>query len=138
MREKMSISYAILNKSGQVAGVTSLLYLNFIAGTAEFGSWLDKEYWGSGYNSASKRMILGFAFDELHLKRVRILSFTENERSYAAILKLGLHYEGIVRRDVLVKGKLRDRHYFSLLGEEWPSVRSNLDEQINQILPLPE
>ena len=138
MQEKMCVSYAILNKSGQLVGVTSLLYINFLAGTAEIGSWLAKAYWGSGYNLASKRMVLGLAFDELHLKRVRILSFTENERSYAAIIKLGAHYEGIVRRDVSVKGKLCDRHYFSMLDDEWPDVRIHIDEQIEKILPLPE
>ncbi len=136
MESKKGAHFAICNNSGVPVGVTSILDLNLDAGYGEIGSWLAKVYWGSGYNLASKRMLLGFAFEELKLKRIRITSFTENERSTAAIRKLGLHYEGIVRRDVFVKGQFRDRHYFSVLDDEWPEVREKIEDELAKGLPL--
>jgi RimJ/RimL family protein N-acetyltransferase len=138
MESRRGAHFAICNKSGTPVGVTSILYLDLNAGLGEVGSWLAKAYWGSGYNLAAKRMLLGFAFDELKLKRIRITSFTQNERSTAAIHKLGLHYEGIVRRDVFVKGDFRDRHYFSILDDEWPEVRARIEMELGKIPPLPD
>jgi len=137
MRAKKTVPFAICNKSGDAVGVTTLIDLRLDSRTAEIGSWLAKAYWGSGYNLASKRMLLGFAFDALNLERVRITTFAENERSTAAVKKLGLHYEGLVRRDVFVKGKHCDRHYFSVLDGEWPDVRNHIEAQLMSRLPLP-
>ena len=56
--------------------------------------------------------------------RVQFRVDTRNQRSQAAVSKLGAVREGVLRRDRLTwTGYIRDTVYFSILNSEWPAVR---------------
>src|SRR2546426_935777 len=61
------------------------------------GPWLGRAHWGSGANSESKAMILSLAFRTLGLLRATALASPENERSIAALERLGFQHEGVLR-----------------------------------------
>ena len=51
-----------------------------------------------------------------------------NQRSRAAIERLGAHFDGILRRQMrMPDGHLRDTAVYSILDTEWPVVRRGLD-----------
>ncbi|HEY1530914.1 MAG TPA: GNAT family protein [Galbitalea sp.] len=90
----------------------------------------DPRVWGSQVNAESKLLMLGHAFDS-GFGRVKIQMDVLNERSQAAAAGLGAVREGMVRRDVLrADGTWRDTVVYSILIDEWPGVRTGLEERL--------
>lgn len=111
-----------------VIGSTSLYELDLGEGRAEVGAtWFDRSCWGGPYNAESKLLLFGHAFDELGLARIALRTDNLNVRSQQALKRLGLTYEGTLRSHMLRQdGTRRDSLYYSLLADEWPSVRQEL------------
>ena len=75
--------------------------------------------------------MFGFAFEELGCIRVELKTDARNERSRGAMEALPARFEGIFRKHMLmpVTG-VRDSAYFSVVDDEWPSVRKNLERRL--------
>ena len=68
-----------------------------------------------------------------------------NEPSRRAALRFGFRHEGLFRQHMVVKGRNRDTHWFSILDSEWPAVSEafrawlapeNFDAAGRQLRPL--
>ncbi|KVC73238.1 hypothetical protein WI75_22670 [Burkholderia ubonensis] len=63
-----------------------------------------------------------------------VLLFTAdelNEKSRAAILRLGAKQEGIVRHErIMPDGRKRNSVRFSIIDDEWPGVKARLQERL--------
>ena len=118
----------VLKSTGLAIGTTSFLDLNPTHRSIEIGStFYAKEYWRSFVNTECKLMMLSEAFEVRGAERVTLKTDSQNERSRAAILRLGASYEGILRHHMLrPNGTWRDSAYFSILSEEWPAVKASL------------
>jgi RimJ/RimL family protein N-acetyltransferase len=93
--------------------------------------------WGTAVNPAAKRLLLGLAFDS-GFGRVKIQADALNERSRAAIAKLGATFEGVTRRDGRrADGSWRDAAVFSVVVDDWPRVRDGLDARVRRGLDAP-
>ena len=76
-------------------------------------------------------MLLSHAFDDCGLGRVKIQTDAINARSQAAIARLGATREGLLRRHVRrADGTFRDTVVFSVVREEWPAIRANLQARL--------
>ena len=74
----------------------------------------------------------------LGLNRVAFKTHHENLQSQAAMQKLGAVYEGTFRNHyVMPDGSLRHSVWFSITREEWPQVRSRLEERLLRRLNRP-
>ena len=92
----------------------------------------DPRVWGSQVNAEAKLLLLGLAFDS-GFGRVKIQTDVLNDRSRAAILRLGAKFEGITRRARLrADGTWRDTVVFSILVDEWPDVRAGLESRLER------
>ena len=90
----------------------------------------DPRVWGTAVNAEGKLLMLGAAFDN-GFGRVKLQADVLNDRSRAAIAKLGATFEGIVRRDRRrADGTWRDSAVFSVVVEEWPEVRAGLESRL--------
>lgn len=90
----------------------------------------DPRVWGTQVNPEAKRLLLALAFDS-GFGRVKIQTDVLNDRSRAAILRLGAQFEGILRRDSRrADGTWRDTAVYSILIDEWPAVSAALDERL--------
>jgi RimJ/RimL family protein N-acetyltransferase len=86
----------------------------------------DPAVWGTAVNPEAKLLMLGEAFDH-GFGRVKLQADVLNERSRAAILKLGATFEGITRRDrPRADGTWRDSAVYSVTIDDWPNVRAGL------------
>ncbi|PYC83740.1 GNAT family N-acetyltransferase [Streptomyces tateyamensis] len=114
--------------SGQAVGVTCLFDANPAQEWVEIGgTFYGRRVWRSAVNSEAKRLLLDHAFGELGMGRVMWKTDHLNERSQAAIRRLGAQYEGTFRRARRRKdGSWRDSVYFSMLADEWPAARQRL------------
>lgn len=72
--------------------------------------------------------MLRHAFDGWGCARVEFKTSALNQRSRAAIRRIGAREEGILRRHMVNEdGSPRDTVYFSIIAEEWPEVKRRLE-----------
>src|SRR4029079_17557231 len=88
------------------------------------------EVWGTSVNAEAKRLLLGTAFDH-GFERVKLQADVLNERSRAAILRLGATFEGVLRHtQPRADGSWRDTAVYSILREEWPAGRDGVHARL--------
>lgn len=68
-------------------------------------------------------LLLRLAADDLGYRRLTWKCNALNAPSVRAARRLGFEYEGTLRSVLVVKGRLRDTAYFSILADEWPARR---------------
>ena len=124
----------ILKSTGLAIGTTSFLDLNPAHRSLEIGStFYAKDYWRSFVNTECKLMMLSEAFETRAVERVTLKTDSMNQRSRNAIMRLGASFEGILRHHMLrPNGTWRDSAYFSLLKDEWPRVKANLQNKLER------
>ena len=114
--------------SGRAVGITTYRDVDERNRTLEVGgTWIGRAWWRTAINTEAKLLFLGHAFDTLGANRVAIKTDIRNERSQAAIERLGAVREGVVRHQYIrPDGTLRDTVLYSVVPEEWPAVRAHL------------
>jgi N-acetyltransferase len=122
----------VLKDERRVIGSTRFLDLDQTHKTTEIGhTWLAPEFQGTGLNAEAKLLQLRYAFEDLGLNRVALKTHHNNLQSQAAMRKIGAVEEGTFRNHyVMPDGSLRHSVWFSIIREEWPRVRSRLEEQV--------
>lgn len=113
---------------GEPLGSSALLAYDPANRNGEIGAtWIAPQHRRSWVNTEMKRLLLGWAFEELNLIRLVLKCDERNETSKKAIQRLGFTYEGTFRSSrILPDGHRRNTAYFSLLDVEWPNVKERL------------
>jgi N-acetyltransferase len=121
-----------LRDSGAIVGSSTLFLTDAFVPSVEIGAtWVIPSFQRTRVNTEAKRLMLGHAFDELGCARVELKTDERNERSRAAILRLGAREEGTHRNHLRrADGSLRNSVYFSITVEDWPDVRARLDARL--------
>jgi N-acetyltransferase len=128
-REGAYVPFAVIHlASGKAVGWTTFLDIDVRNESLEIGwTWYGRAYWRSPVNTETKLLLLTHAFEELGMGRVQLKTDHMNERSQAAIARLGAQREGVLRRHRRRHdGTWRDTVYFSLLSGEWPHTKARL------------
>jgi RimJ/RimL family protein N-acetyltransferase len=87
-------------------------------------------------NTEAKYLMLRHAFETLHCQRVEMKTDALNERSRAAMLRIGARFEGVVRKHgITAEGRVRDTAWFSIVDDEWPAVRAGLEAMLARPYP---
>jgi RimJ/RimL family protein N-acetyltransferase len=127
------IAFAVTQPSdGAFLGITSWLDPSEANKSVEIGmTCYAPEVQGTAVNPSCKRLLMGHAFEAWGARRVQCQVDNRNERSKAAVLKLGATLEGVLRNHKTVAdGFVRDTAFFSILDREWPEVKARLDARI--------
>lgn len=121
--------------AGTVVGTSSLGDSDLVNERVHLGWTAYGPAWWSGFvNPECKLLLLGHAFDDCGFGRVKLQTDALNERSQAAIARLGATREGVLRRHIRrADGTFRDTVVFSILIDEWPDVRRRLLERLDRI-----
>lgn len=76
--------------------------------------------------------MLKHAFEELRCIRVQFTTDEINDKSRAAILRLGAKEEGIIRYErIMPNGKKRNSVRYSIIEDEWPMVKDRFLLKLN-------
>lgn len=129
----VSLPFATVERaSGRVVGSTRFGNIDVPNRRAEIGwTWIGRPWQRTAVNTEAKLLMLRHAFETLGCMRVELKTDVLNERSRAAILRLGAREEGIFRKhQVTWTGRVRDSVWFSIVDEEWPEVRRRLEEKL--------
>ncbi len=118
----------VLEVAGTIVGSSRFWKYDSRNRKVEIGhTWLAASYQRSAVNSEAKLAMLMHAFEELECIRVQFTTDVLNERSRAAILRLGATQEGIVRHErIMPDGRKRDSVRFSIIDTEWLDVKQRL------------
>jgi N-acetyltransferase len=118
---------------GQIVGASTLGDFDERLEHAHIGwTGYDPRVWSTQVNPETKLLMLGLAFDSGY-GRVKLQADSRNERSRAAIAKLGAQFEGVLRRDRLrADGEWSGTAVFSILVDEWPAVREGLENRLTE------
>ena len=134
-RKGTMLPFAIIEAaSGTACGMTT--YMNIEAETKrlEIGStWYRKSVQRSPINTECKLMLLTHAFEVLECVAVEFRTHFINHQSRRAIERLGAKLDGILRNHRYASdGTLRDTCVYSIIANEWPSIRSHLRYQLER------
>ncbi|MET3806895.1 RimJ/RimL family protein N-acetyltransferase [Nakamurella sp. UYEF19] len=121
-----------LGDAGTVVGTTSLAKLSLPDERIHLG-WTGyaPSVWATQVNPECKYLLLQHTFGDCGLGRVQLQTDLVNERSQAAIERLGAIREGVLRRHRRrADGSFRDTVVYSILTDEWPAVKAGLAERL--------
>jgi RimJ/RimL family protein N-acetyltransferase len=121
--------FAIVRRdTGQMVGSTRFWKIDRKHRKLEIGhTWLSQSVQRSGLNTEMKYLLLAYAFEVMHCVRVQFTTDELNEKSRAAILRIGATQEGIVRHErIMPDGRKRNSVRFSIIDDEWPQVKAML------------
>lgn len=128
-RSESVVFATVERRSETVIGSTRFMNIDRANRRVEIGStWIAPAWQRTGVNTEAKYLMLRHAFEVWGCFRVELKTDALNEKSRAAILRLGAKEEGTLRRHVITwTGRVRDSVYFSILDNEWPGVKTQLE-----------
>ncbi|WNF21274.1 GNAT family protein [Mesobacillus jeotgali] len=133
-REKgTQIPFTVFDKkTGKIVGSTRFLDISEAHKSLEIGwTWYSPDYWRTRVNTECKFLLLQHAFEKKGVNRVQFCTDSRNVRSQAAIARLGVEREGVLRKHrIIADGYVRDTVIFSILKEEWPRIKKGLQEKL--------
>ncbi len=123
------LPFAVIDlKSGKAIGATRYMEIRPKDRGLEIGgTWYGRAYQRSVVNTECKFLLLQHAFEGLGCIRVQFKTDLRNIRSQKAIERIGATKEGIFRNHmILPDGTIRHSVYYSIIVEEWQSVKAHL------------
>lgn len=105
----------VLKENNQLIGTADFVWWQEQHKTAEIGYVLSSDYWGKGLMPEVVNKIIEFGFEQMDLVRIQALCLVENEASERVMQKVGMEYEGILRKRMFMKGKHRDLKIYSIV-----------------------
>ena len=100
-------------------------------------TWLAPSVQRTGINREAKLLLFTYAFETLGVVRVDLKTDARNQRSRRAIEGVGATFEGVLRNwsrshAAGERGGLRDSAMFSIIADDWPAVKANLESGRNR------
>jgi N-acetyltransferase len=130
--------FVIVDRATQrVVGSTRFWKIDHANRKLEIGhTWLAASSQRSSINTEAKYLLLTYAFESLNCVRVQFTTDELNDKSRAAILRIGAKQEGIVRHErIMPDGRKRNSVRFSIIDDEWPAVRRRLETMLSGTAP---
>jgi RimJ/RimL family protein N-acetyltransferase len=130
----VSLPFAIIERAtGRAIGSTRYGNIDRPHHRVEIGwTWVAREWQRTAMNTEAKYLLLRHAFETLGCMRVELKTDSLNERSRAAILRIGAREEGTFRNHMITaSGRIRHTVYFSIIDSEWPAVKVHLEARLN-------
>lgn len=124
-----------LKSEDKIVGMTRFGNIEEAHKRLEIGwTWISKEWRRTFVNTEAKYIMLRYAFEELQFNRVELKTDSRNERSRNAMLRIGAKEEGTLRKHMYIEKNddTRDTVYFSILNDEWPSVKEELERMMDR------
>ena len=126
--------FVVLDAGGSVVGSTRFYGLEADVPKLSIGyTWYAPDVQRTGVNTETKLLLLTHAFETLRCISVVFETNWFNQRSRAAIARLGARQDGVLRNHKRhADGSPRDTVVFSIIDSEWPAVKRNLQARLAQ------
>ena len=120
-------------KSNKIVGCTRYFNVDEVNHRLEIGyTWYSESVQRTSVNTECKFLLLSHAFEKLDAIAVEFRTHWHNQKSWAAIARLGAKQDGILRNHAKsADGIYRDTVVFSIINLEWPAVKRSLEFKLN-------
>jgi RimJ/RimL family protein N-acetyltransferase len=128
------LPFTVRDADGKIAGMTTYMNVDAANRRVEIGStWYGKWVQRTALNTQCKLLLLQHAFETLDCIAVEFRTHFFNHQSRRAIERLGAKFDGILRNhQIAPNGTLRDTVVYSILPNEWPTVKAHLTYQLHE------
>ena len=134
-REGTTLPFVTIERSsGRIVGSTRFGNYDPANRRIEIGwTWIARPWQRTAINTEAKYLMLSHAFEKIRCVRVELKTDVLNAPSRKAMLRIGAKEEGILRKHTLMwTGRYRDSIYYSILDEEWPEVKQQLEKMLTR------
>lgn len=114
-----NLHYAIVDEQDEYMGTISLKNINRKDKNAEYAIVTRSRAHGKGYAKEATKDILNLGFKEYGLEKIYLYVLTKNIAANKFYNKCGFKEEGVFRKHLLIKGRLEDIRWYSVLKEEF-------------------
>lgn len=116
--------FVIVDKeNGKPIGNMGLHNIDWVHRFAVSGALIgEKEYWGKGYGTDAKMLLLNYAFNTLGLRKVCSSVYDFNSRSLDYNKHCGYKVEGVLRKQRFKAGKYCDEILVAVFREDWEPI----------------
>lgn len=96
-------------------------------------TWLSAPAIRTAANTEAKLLMLRHAFEVWGMLRVCFHTDARNDRSAAALARIGAQFEGVLRAHRLASDFIaRDSKRYSIVAAEWPAAKKNLEVRLTR------
>jgi RimJ/RimL family protein N-acetyltransferase len=118
------LSWAVADRAtDELLASVALFDLTDDLTTGEVGYWTHPQARGRGVMTEAVALVIGHAFGELGLRRVKAYAATGNAASERVLTANGLTVRGVERLGALLDTGRSDSVLFDVLAQEWPARR---------------
>lgn len=94
-------------------------------------TWLNASAIRTAANSEAKLLMLTHAFEVWNMLRICLHTDERNDRSRAAIVRIGGRFEGVLRSHRMAADiRPRNSARYSILASEWPAAKNRLAQRL--------
>jgi len=134
-KQREEFHWGIVHKANnKLIGRTGLIRIDPAHEKAELAYVLSNDYWSQGIVTEATYSIVAYCFLELGLNRIEARCNHDNPGSYKVMEKLGLTFEGLLRKQLKIKGEFVDQLMYAALREDWIRDRKNIESDVNDVL----
>ena len=127
------VPFAVISlRDKRAVGMTTYMNVDKENKSVEIGStWYAKSVQRTSLNTECKLLLLEHAFEKLGCICVEFRTHFMNHQSRRGIERLGAKLDGILRSNAIQQnGTIRDTAVYSIIKDEWSSVKANLKYQL--------
>lgn len=128
-----NIAYAVRNnQTNKIVGTTRYYKVDAANRRAMIGyTWYANSVRRTPINTECKLLLLSELFESYGAIAVEFRTHSQNTTSRNAIERLGAKFDGILRSHQILKdGSIRDTAVYSIISDEWQSVKDNLEAKL--------
>jgi ribosomal-protein-alanine N-acetyltransferase len=90
---------------------------------------IHSSYWNKGYTTEALHRILQFAFKELNLHRIEAGCAVGNTASKRVLEKVGMIQEGLLRKNLPIRGQWVDNFKFGILDSDFELTKKDQEKE---------
>lgn len=118
-KDRMDRFDAVIEYNAMPVGIIGLLNIDYKNKKAEFYITVgEKKYKGKGIAYKASTELLKRAFNDLGLNKIYLYTETENKIAQKLFSKLGFIREGLLKQDMIIKDKKKDRYIYAIFKNE--------------------
>ena len=104
-------------------GNISIWHVSRLGRTGEIGYWIRSDHTTNGVATEATQAMMEAGFDRLALHKIVLRIAVGNRASERIAEKLGFVREGVLREELLIKGKWTDHTLYSILEHEFAAAK---------------
>ncbi|WP_097025959.1 GNAT family N-acetyltransferase [Clostridium peptidivorans] len=106
-------------ETNKYIGGCGIQKVNWISRVATVGIMIgDKDYWGKGYGTDAMKVLMQFIFKNMNINKIRLSTFSFNERAKKSYEKCGFKVEGVLKDEIFKEGKYYNEIIMAAFREE--------------------